>query len=91
MIPNDRSANFVGSTRPRPGPAASRAPSATGRPAWAGPGGLRAGLDPDRARDIVWTLIAPEVYELLVGDRGWSNDEYERWLAQALADAITGR
>jgi AcrR family transcriptional regulator len=54
-------------------------------------GGLRAGLDPDRARDIVWTLISPEVYELLVGDRGWSHDEYERWLAQALAEAVTER
>jgi AcrR family transcriptional regulator len=51
-------------------------------------GGLRAGVDADRATDIVWTLIAPEVYELLVGERGWSPDEYEKWLAQALADAI---
>jgi AcrR family transcriptional regulator len=51
-------------------------------------GGLRTDLDPDRARDIVWTLISPEVYELLVNDRGWSPHEYERWLAQALADAI---
>lgn len=51
-------------------------------------GGLRAGLDPGRARDIVWTLIAPEVYELLVNDRGWSPDEYEEWLAQALTDAL---
>ena len=54
-------------------------------------GGLRPGLDPDRARDIVWTLIAPEVYELLIGDRGWSLDEYEQWLARALADAIAGQ
>lgn len=45
-------------------------------------------LDPDRARDIVWTLISPEVYEQLVNDRGWSPDEYEQWLARALADAI---
>ncbi|WP_131764693.1 TetR/AcrR family transcriptional regulator [Candidatus Protofrankia californiensis] len=51
-------------------------------------GGLRAGLDPDRARDIVWALISPEVYDLLVGDRRWSHDEYEHWLAQTLADTI---
>lgn len=44
---------------------------------------------PRRARDIVWTLISPEVYELLVIDRDWSPDEYEQWLAQALADALT--
>ena len=54
-------------------------------------GGLRADVDPDRARDIVWTLISPEVYELLVGDRGWSPDEYEQWLAQALIDALAAR
>jgi AcrR family transcriptional regulator len=51
-------------------------------------GGLRTGLERDRARDIVWTLISPEVYELLVNDRGWTPDEYERWLARALADAL---
>ncbi|WP_229068518.1 TetR/AcrR family transcriptional regulator [Actinoplanes sp. DH11] len=51
-------------------------------------GGLRAGLDPVRACDVVWTLISPEVFDLLVGDRGWSPDEYERWLARALADAL---
>ncbi|WP_433383491.1 TetR/AcrR family transcriptional regulator [Actinoplanes sp. CA-142083] len=54
-------------------------------------GGLRAGVEPGRARDIVWTLIAPEVYELLVGERGWSPDEYEQWLARALADALAAR
>lgn len=51
-------------------------------------GGLRAGLDPARASDIIWTLIAPEVYELLVGDRGWSLDEYEQWLARSFIDAV---
>lgn len=51
-------------------------------------GGLRADLDADSARDIVWTLISPEVYELLVNDRGWSPDQYEQWLAKALADAL---
>ncbi|WBB67705.1 TetR/AcrR family transcriptional regulator [Micromonospora sp. WMMD812] len=54
-------------------------------------GGLRADLNPDRARDIVWTLISPEVYELLVGGRGWSPDEYEQWLARALTAALVAR
>jgi AcrR family transcriptional regulator len=52
-------------------------------------GGLRAGLSPDRARDIVWAMISPEMYELLVTDRGWTSEEYERWLARSLADALT--
>jgi AcrR family transcriptional regulator len=51
-------------------------------------GGLRTDLEPGHARDIVWTLISPEVYELLVHDRGWSPDTYEQWLAQALGDAL---
>jgi AcrR family transcriptional regulator len=51
-------------------------------------GDLRADLEPARARDIVWTLISPEVYELLVNDRGWSPHEYEQWLTQALVDAL---
>jgi AcrR family transcriptional regulator len=52
-------------------------------------GGLRAGLSTERARDIVWALISPEMYELLVTDRGWTPDEYEQWLARTLADALT--
>ncbi|WP_433307004.1 TetR/AcrR family transcriptional regulator [Actinoplanes sp. CA-030573] len=54
-------------------------------------GGLRPGLDQDRARDIVWALIAPEVYELLVADRGWTPERYEQWLAEALTDALVAR
>lgn len=52
-------------------------------------GGLRAGLPPDRARDTVWALISPELHELLVTDRGWTPDEYERWLAETLIAALT--
>ncbi|MEV4351327.1 TetR/AcrR family transcriptional regulator [Actinoplanes sp. NPDC049596] len=54
-------------------------------------GGLRPGLDPAHAADIVWTLISPELYELLVSDRGWSLDAYEQWLAQSFIDALTPR
>lgn len=51
-------------------------------------GGLRPGLDADHARDIVWTLNAPEVYQLLTGGRGWSDDEYEAWLARAFVGEL---
>ncbi|MEU4690581.1 helix-turn-helix domain-containing protein [Actinoplanes sp. NPDC023714] len=57
----------------------------------AGSGGLRAGLDPGKASDVVWTLISPEVFDLLVSDRGWSPEDYERWLARALTDALVTR
>jgi AcrR family transcriptional regulator len=43
--------------------------------------GLRAGLDVDRATDILWTLNHPDVWLLLVGDRGWSPEQFETWFA----------
>jgi AcrR family transcriptional regulator len=51
-------------------------------------GALRPGLDQDRARDVLWALISPELYLLFVMERGWSPDEYERWLAGAISDGL---
>jgi AcrR family transcriptional regulator len=51
-------------------------------------GGLRPGLDHDRARDVVWTLISPDLYRLLVLDRGWSLADYEDWIAETLIAAF---
>ena len=47
-------------------------------------GALTPGLSRDKARDIVWTLISPEVYRMLVVERGWNDHDYKRWLEQAL-------
>jgi AcrR family transcriptional regulator len=44
-------------------------------------GDLRRGLGVTRAADILWTLNHPDVWMLLVGERGWSPRAYERWLA----------
>jgi AcrR family transcriptional regulator len=38
-------------------------------------------LDSDQAADIVWATNATELYQLLVGQRGWSPQRYERFLA----------
>lgn len=46
-------------------------------------GGLREDLDVERATDILWTLNHPDVWAHLVEDRGWSPEQYERWLADA--------
>jgi AcrR family transcriptional regulator len=54
-------------------------------------GGLRGGLDRERAIDVVWTLNSPDVYQLLRGGRGWSHDEYEDWLGRSLVDALAAR
>ena len=45
--------------------------------------GLRPGLDVARATDILWTLNHPDVWLLLVAERGWSHDRFERWLADS--------
>lgn len=40
-------------------------------------------VDPDEAADIVWVTNAPEFYQLVVGQCGWSTDRYERFLASS--------
>jgi AcrR family transcriptional regulator len=40
---------------------------------------LRPELDVERATDILWTLNHPDVWRLLVLQRGWTPDQYERW------------
>jgi AcrR family transcriptional regulator len=42
---------------------------------------LKRGLGIDRATDILWTLNHPDVWQLLVRERGWAPDEWERWFA----------
>lgn len=47
-------------------------------------GGLRRGLDPESAADIVWLLNDPGTYHMLVGRRRWTPDRFERWLTDSL-------
>jgi AcrR family transcriptional regulator len=46
-------------------------------------GRLRSGLSESKAADIIWSMNSPEFYLLLVEQRGWSLEEYERWLGDA--------
>jgi AcrR family transcriptional regulator len=46
---------------------------------------LREGLDAKTAGDIVFAIGSPETYRLLVVDRRWSADRFERWYADTLA------
>jgi AcrR family transcriptional regulator len=50
--------------------------------------GLRSGLTEAEAADILWALTAPELADRFIRRRGWTLDRYERWLAQAMADAL---
>jgi AcrR family transcriptional regulator len=49
---------------------------------------LRPGLGVDRATDILWTLNHPTLWQLLVRQRGWTPDEYERWTADTACSQL---
>ena len=49
---------------------------------------LRAGLDVDRATDILWTLNPPTLWQLLVRQCGWTPDEYEQWTADTACSQL---
>jgi AcrR family transcriptional regulator len=42
-------------------------------------GALQPGLDIARGSDILWTLNHPDVWHLLVGERGWTAEQWEAW------------
>lgn len=49
---------------------------------------LRPGQNERMAADIIYALASPEVYGLLVLDRGWSGYRYEQWVRQTLIDQL---
>ena len=51
---------------------------------------LRAGLGVDRATDVLWTLNHPDVWQLLVAERGWTPSQYERWFGDAACEQLLG-
>jgi AcrR family transcriptional regulator len=48
-------------------------------------------LDAARGADILWTLNHPDLWHLLVGERGWTADEWERWFGDAACAQLLGR
>lgn len=51
---------------------------------------LRDGRSPQEAADIMWTYSSPELYHLLVQNRGWSPDQYGQFIGESLVDALLG-
>jgi AcrR family transcriptional regulator len=49
---------------------------------------LRPELRERDAADIIHALMSPEVYRLLVADRGWRPERYARWLTEILIDQL---
>ena len=50
---------------------------------------LKPGLRERDAADLIHALMSPEVYRLLVGDRRWTPERYQRWLATTLTQQLT--
>lgn len=51
-------------------------------------GALRPKLRERDAADVIHALMSPEVYGLLVVDRGWRSERYEQWLTGILIDQL---
>jgi AcrR family transcriptional regulator len=51
-------------------------------------GALRAGLDFERAVDILWLSNDPAHYGALVGHQGWSEPEFRSWLSAQMCAAL---
>lgn len=45
-------------------------------------------LSVKKARDILWAFTGRDLYRMLVMEQGWSSEEYEKWLAQQLANTL---
>lgn len=46
------------------------------------------GLTIRKARDILWSLTGRDMYRMLVIERAWSSDEYEKWLGKVLVASL---
>ena len=51
-------------------------------------GYLRPGIAIGQAADILWTYSSPELYDLLVRQRGWPAERYGQFVGQALIAAL---
>lgn len=46
-------------------------------------GELREDLSDQQVADVVWSMNAPEYWDLLVRQRSWTPDDYQQWLTEA--------
>ena len=45
-------------------------------------------VTPERIRDVLWTYTAPELYDRLVGHRGWSLDDYADFVFRGMCGQL---
>lgn len=53
-------------------------------------GHLRRDVSKEEAQDVLWAYTSPELYQLMVLNRGWSPTRYRTWILRALLDALLG-
>lgn len=51
---------------------------------------LAPGVTLDEAGDRIWTLNSVQVWHLLTGIRGWSGEQYQDWIGEAMCAATLG-
>ena len=51
-------------------------------------GAFKTSLSLSKVRDIFWAFTGRDFYRMLVVERGWSSDEYEKWLSEMLIQAL---
>lgn len=57
---------------------------ATAAKSLTGKAGARDGVSAEHAADVLFAVLSPELYRLLVRDRGWSPEQWERWAHETL-------
>ena len=57
---------------------------------WSDAGALRPDLPAEDAADLFWALSGPDVFRLLVTERGWSRKRFEEHVTSMLESALFG-
>lgn len=52
--------------------------------------GVRPGLTADHIRDVLWTYTAPELYDRLVRQRGWSLEDFSEFVFRGMSGQLLG-
>lgn len=47
---------------------------------------VKKGLNLSYVRDVAWAFTSRDMYRMLVLERGWSSDQYEKWLCKLLSE-----
>ncbi len=59
--------------------------------ALAGKGALASEVSVEQAADIIWALGSHDLYRMFVSERGWTPQQYEKWLAASLIHDLLER